>query len=453
MATDGFVFSELMPHVSSMSASRLASFCDFRAGVRCQPSEQMNPKEKHGDGFVFSKPPYTKPQMLLPLLLLAADWPQFLGPTRNGVSTETITWTSAPSVLWKKDAGEGFAAPVVANGKTILFYRANGNEIIDCLNASTGAKIWSYSYPTTYRDDFGFDEGPRSAPAIADGFVFTFGAQGVLTALDLATGKKLWSVPTTTQFNVKKGWFGAAGSPLVEAGKVLVHVGGAGAGIVAFDAKTGAIVWKATNDEASYSSPTVATIDGARHAFFFTRAGLVDLDPSNGQVRFSMPWRSRSSASVNAATPLVVGNQVFISASYGAGAALLEVTGSQYKKIWSNDDSMSNHYSTCVYHNGYLYGFHGRQEEGQALRCVEWKTGRVMWDVDSYGAGTVTLAGDRLLILRENGELVLAPADPKAFRPTQHATILTKVVRAYPALANARLYARDEKNVLCLTLK
>ncbi len=389
--------------------------------------------------------------LLFLALALLGDWPQFLGPTRNGVSPDAVGWP--PAALWHKDAGEGFAAPVVASGKAILFYRANGKEIIDCVDAATGAKIWSYDYPTTYRDDFGFDEGPRSAPAIADGAVFTFGAQGVLTAVEFATGKKRWSVETGKQFGVKKGWFGAAGSPLVEAGKVLVHVGGPGAGIVAFDAKTGAVAWKATNDEASYSSPTVATIGGARHAFFLTRSGLVDLDPANGAVRFSFPFRSRSSASVNAATPLVIGNQVFISASYGTGAALLEVNGSEYKKIWSNDDSMSNHYSTCVYRDGFLYGFHGRQEEGQALRCIQLKTGKVMWSVDGYGAGTVTLAGDRLLILRENGELVIAPAASDGFHPTAHASILSKVVRAYPALADGRLYARDEKTLVCVRLK
>jgi len=383
------------------------------------------------------------PLFVFALLALVSDWPQFLGPTRNGVSPETVGWP--PVMVWRKDAGEGFAAPVVANGKLIFFYRANGKEIIDCLDASSGSKVWSYDYPTTYRDDFGFDEGPRSAPSIADGAVFTFGAQGVLTAVDFATGKKRWSVET----NAKKGWFGAAGSPLVEGGKVLVNVGG----IVAFDAKTGAVAWKATSDEASYSSPTVATIGGARHAFFFTRAGLVDLDPSNGQVRFSFPWRSRSSASVNAATPLVIGNQVFVSASYGTGAILIEVNGSEYKKVWSNDESMSNHYSTCVYRDGFLYGFHGRQEEGQALRCVQWRTGKVMWDVDGYGAGTVTLAGDRLLILRENGELVLAPASPDEFRPTGKVSILNKMVRAYPALADGRLYARDEKTLACFRLK
>ena len=163
------------------------------------------------------------------VLSLAGDWPQFLGPTRNGVSPESVSWP--PSTLWRKDAGEGFAAPVVANGKAIFFYRQKGKEIVDCLDAASGAKIWSYDYPTTYRDDFGFDEGPRSAPTIADGVVFTFGAQGVLSTVDFATGKKRWSVPTAA----KKGWFGSAGSPLVEGGKVLVNIGG----IVAYDQSYG----------------------------------------------------------------------------------------------------------------------------------------------------------------------------------------------------------------------
>ncbi len=395
--------------------------------------------------------------ILLLAIPLLADWPQLLGPTRDGVYSGpdlAATWpASGPAILWKKDVGEGFAAPVVASGKLILFHRSAGKEIVDCFNALSGEKVWTFDYPTTYRDDFGFDEGPRSAPAISGGVIYTFGAQGVLTALDLATGKKRWSVPTATQFGVKKGFFGAAGSPLIESGKVLVHVGGPNAGIVAFDAVTGAVAWKATSDEASYSSPSAATIAGVRHAFFFTRAGIVDLDPANGQVRFSIPWRSRSSASVNAATPLIIGNLVFVSASYGTGAILIEVNGSSYRKIWSNDDSMSNHYSTSVYRDGYLYGFHGRQEEGQALRCIALKTGKVMWDVDGYGAGTVTLAGNRLLILRENGELVMAPATPDGFHPTQHARILTHVTRAYPAISDGLLYARDEKSVVCVRLR
>ncbi len=390
------------------------------------------------------------------LCAVVGDWPQFLGPTRDGVypgADIAAAWPlGGPPVVWKKDVGEGFAGPIVASGKVILFHRVSGREIIEALDAATGKNVWSYEYPTTYRDDFGFDEGPRAAPVVAGGVVYTFGAEGVLSAVDLATGKKRWTVATHQKFTVKKGWFGAAGSPIVEGGRVLVNVGADNAGIVAFDAATGGVAWKATSDEASYSSPTVATIGGARHALFFTRAGLVDLDPANGQVRFSMPFHSRSSASVNAATPLAIGNLVFVSASYGTGAALLEVNGSTYKKVWANDDSMSNHYSTCVYRDGYLYGFDGRQEEGQTLRAIELRTGKPMWSVNGFGAGTVTLAGDRLLILREGGELIIAPAAPKSFQPAEHAQVLKGVVRAYPAIADGRLYARNEHTLICLRL-
>jgi len=394
--------------------------------------------------------------LLLPLTVVAGDWPQFLGPTRDGVYAGgdiVPAWPAAgPPIVWQKDIGEGFAAPVVASGKVCLFHRVSSREIIEALDAATGKNVWSFDYPTTYRDDFGFDDGPRSAPVIVDGVVYAFGAEGVLSAVDLATGKKKWQVATQKMFPVKKGWFGAAGSPLVDGGRVIVNVGSPGAGIVAFDAATGAVDWKATNDEASYSSGTVATIGGARHALFLTRNGLVDLDPATGQVRFSMPFKSRSSASVNAATPLVIGNLVFVSASYGTGAALLNVNGATFTRVWANDDSMSNHYSTCVYRDGTLYGFHGRQEEGQALRSVDLKTGKINWGVDGFGAGTVTLAGDRLLILRENGELLMAPATPKSFQPGAPARILKAVVRAYPAIADGRLYVRNEHSLVCVKL-
>ena len=391
---------------------------------------------------------------LLALPLLAQDWPQFLGPTRNGVYPASLSWPgSGPPVLWKKDVGQGFAAPVVSNGRLILFHRVANKETVDCFDASSGRRLWSFDYSTSYRDDFGFDEGPRAAPAISGNRVYTFGAEGVLHCLDFSTGKKIWSADTHRQFGVRKGFFGAACSPLVEGNAVLLNVGGVnGAGIVAFDKETGKVIRAATNDEASYSAPTVATIAGARHALFFTRAGLVDLDPATGKVRFQFPWRSRGHASVNAATPLVIGDLVFLSASYETGAVALQLTAGQPKKLWSSDDALSNHYATAVYRDGYLYGFHGRQEYGQSLRCIDLKAGKIQWSQDGFGAGTVSLAEDHLLIIRENGELLLAPASPKQFRPLGRAQILPATVRPYPALAGGRLYARNEKTLACLAL-
>lgn len=386
------------------------------------------------------------------LLAIAAapgqDWPQFLGPTRNGVYTGPAGGAWPPAVAWKKDMGAGFAAPVVAQGRVIVFQRLGNRETVECLDAKTGKRVWVYDYPTAYRDDFGFDEGPRGTPAVAGGKVYTFGAEGVLHCLDFATGKKLWSVETHQKFGVKKQFFGAACSPLVEGEGVVLNIGGSG-GVVAFHKDTGQVLWTATNDEAGYSAPVAATIGGTRHVLSLTRAGLVDIDPANGKVRFQFPWRSRSQASVNAAAPLMVGeNLVLLSASYGTGAVLLEIPSK--KKVWSSDDVLSCHYSTPVFREGYLYGFHGRQEEGQSLRCVEAKTGKVAWKQDGFGAGTVTLAGDRLLVLRENGELVAAPAAREGFRPSGRARILSGVVRAYPAVAEGVLFARDEKTLVAV---
>jgi len=381
----------------------------------------------------------------------ASDWPQFLGPERNGVYSGPALATSwpkgGPRVVWRIPVGSGFAGPVVTAGRLILFHRLGNEEVVEALEASTGKPQWRFAYPTAYRDDFGFDEGPRSVPVVANGRVYTFGAEGQLHALEVATGKKIWSEDTMRRFRVRKGFFGAAGSPLVEDGRVLVNVGGTtgdkDAGIVAFSADTGAVLWTATNHEASYSSPIGATLGGKRRVLFFTRQGLVGLDPSAGSVLFQKSWRSRSQASVNAAAPLVVGDLVFISATYETGAALLRVQNDRLSELWSSDDVMSNHYATSVYRDGYLYGFHGRQEFSPSFRAVALTTGKVQWSVDRFHAGTVTLAGDKLLILRETGELVLAPAAPDAFRPISQAQILPPTVRSYPALADGFLYARN----------
>jgi outer membrane protein assembly factor BamB len=380
---------------------------------------------------------------LFSLTATAADWPQLLGPERNGVVPFAITLNGI-KLAWKKDVGQGFSSPVVSAGKLILHHRNGNNETVECMNAATGERIWKYDYATAYRDDFGFDEGPRGTPAIAEGRVYTFGAEGVLHAFDLNTGKVLWRVDTYPRFQVQKQFFGAAASPLV-GDAVYVNIGGA-AGIAAFDKATGKVLWTATTDEAGYSSPVAVTIANKPMILCLTRAGLVGLD-SAGKILFRFPWRSRSHASVNAALPVVAGNLVFLSASYSTGATLLDLSSLQPKQLWSSDEALSNHYATSVLKDGYLYGFHGRQEFGQSLRCVELKTGKVRWSEDGFGAGTLALAGDRLLIFSENGEAVLAPATPDGFRPESKFPMLPAVVRSYPAIAGGRIFLRNEKTL------
>jgi len=385
---------------------------------------------------------------LFGLSVSAHDWPQFLGPQRNGIYTGPPLATSfpagGPKKVWQKNVGTGFAGPVVAGDRLILFHRLNDEEVVDALDARSGAPRWHYAYKTSYRDDFGFDEGPRAVPVVAQNRVYTFGAEGQMRALDVATGKEIWAVDTMRRFHVRKGYFGAAGSPLVEDGRVIANVGGDNnAGIVAFNADTGAVLWTATNHEASYSSAVSATFGGRKAAVFFTRQGLVALDPASGAVRFQKSWRSRSQASVNAASPLVAGDLIFVSATYETGAALLRVKDDALSEVWASDEAMSNHYATSVLHNGVLYGFHGRQEFNPSFRAVDLNTGKVRWSEDKFRAGTVTLAGDKLVILRESGELVLADASPQAFRPIARAQILPPTLRGYPAIADGFLYVRN----------
>jgi outer membrane protein assembly factor BamB len=388
---------------------------------------------------------------------LAQDWPQFLGPSRNGTYPGTnlaATWPKeGPLVKWQKEVGQGFSGPVAVSGKLLLFHRPGDKETVECLDASTGNRVWLFDYPTTYRESYVSDTGPRATPCVASNRVYAYGAEGMLHCLDLASGKKLWSVDAVKDFGARKSFFGIACSPVVEGKLVLLDVGGTKAGIVAFDAETGAVAWKTAAAEASYSSPVVAAVRGKRYAFFFTREGLATLEPATGKVLWQFPWRPAIEASVNAATPLVINDLIFISTSYDRGAALLRFTGTKPDVVWSGDDQLSNHYATSVHHNGFLYGYHGRQEQGCDLHCVDLRDGKVMWKIDRFGAGTITVAGADLLLLTEKGELIKAPATPKEFKPAARAQILGFDTRACPAVANGFLFARDKRRLVSVDLR
>lgn len=396
--------------------------------------------------------------LTLTLTLFAADWPQFLGSNRDGHSTETqLNWIwpkGGPPVLWKIDVGSGWAGPAVADGKLILFHRVVADEIVACLDPANGQEKWTFRYPTKYRDDFNFDDGPRATPLIADGRVFTLGANGDLHAIELASGKKIWHHNLFADYSPPKGYFGVACSPIIAGGKLLVNVGAKGAGIVAFDLATGKEAWKATDEPASYSSPVLAEIGGKQLAVFLTRSGLVALEPGTGKVRFTHPWRPIIDASVNAATPLVWKDEIFLTVSYSTGGILLRAKDDEVEKVWSNDTSLSCQYNTPVRVGDYLYGVHGRQEGGGAkLRCVEWKTGAVKWNVDRFGVASILAVDGGLLALTESGELVRFDASPTAFTERARGSILGTPTRAMPALADGRLFARDGSKLVCVKLK
>jgi len=384
----------------------------------------------------------------------AGDWPWFLGSARDGsLEVQVQPWQGEElSTAWSIPLGEGFSGPVASGGKVVLFHRQGGDHLVEVVRAENGSRVWQTRLPTHYEDQLGRGDGPRATPAIAEGKVFVTTPEGVLVAFDFAMGKKLWSVDLPSTYAPPKGFFGYGVSPLVHQGSVLLNVGGEGAGVVAFSVRDGKELWKASSHQASYASGILMRLGAEELAVFFTREGLLALDPTKGTVVHQMRWRSRQNASVNAASPVAIPGGVFLTASYNTGAIALELRESGLHKVWSGDENLSAHYSTPVYFDGHLYGFHGRQEEGAELRCVESKTGKVKWVMRGTGCGWLLRARDRLLVMQENGELLLLKADPARSRVEARAKALNGTARALPAFVDNLLICRDGKECKALKL-
>jgi outer membrane protein assembly factor BamB len=385
----------------------------------------------------------------------AGDWPQILGPQRNGVAAPDERLLDAwpaegPAVVWERPVGEGFSGIAIAGERGIVFHRLGDQETIEAFDTATGRAVWKDSHPTTFRAQVGEGSGPLATPTIQDGKVVTYGAQGVLTCHDLTTGKRLWRRNTHADFEAREGYFGAGSSPLVDGDLVIVNVGGfrSNAAVVAFDLATGRTVWQAFNDHASYSSPVVATVKDRRHLLVVTRLHCLALDPANGAMLFQFPYGDRG-PTVNAANPLVLGDRLFLTASYGIGAvwAKIEPAASEF---WRSDDVYSSQYCTPVEHEGLLYGVDGRQDIPPAeLKCFDPAARRVLWSQPGIDYGSVLKADGKLLVATTNGELVLAALDPQQYRPLARARMMTGTTRALPALAQGRLYLRNEDTLKC----
>lgn len=425
------------------------------------------------------------------------DWPQFLGPERNGISAETgllDRWpVSGPSLLWEKKIGTGYSAPSVRGERLVLHHRVGAEEIVESSEAATGKPLWRYSYPTTYEDPYGYNNGPRCTPLLTSDRCYTFGAEGKLLCLELATGKLVWQRDTAKDWNIPSAFFGVGSTPILEGDRLIVMIGGQpDSGVVALDPATGrtiwesvgeknwqgqpmrgwpgdrTVIWKKWDKQASYASPIATTINGQSQVFCLMRQGLVSLNPTNGSVNFSRWFRAQVEESVNAACPVVVGDQVFIStAYYKTGSLLLRVKpdGKEFAELWKST-VLEMHWSTPIHHDGYLYGFSGRNEPDARFRCVELGTGRLAWDRDEswpphssptppvYGRGSAILADGKLIVLGEGGLLGMFRLNPT--RPEELSRWQVPQLHypcwAAPVLSRKRLYLRNEDHLICLEL-
>jgi outer membrane protein assembly factor BamB len=410
------------------------------------------------------------------------DWPRFLGPQGTGVSPEKGIIAPWPReglrLVWKTDLGTGYGPPAVGQGKLFVFDRQGDQARLRCLRSDTGEFLWKSEYATDYEDFYGYDNGPRCCPVVDGDRVYLYGPEGMLHCVGAQDGKLLWKVDTRTDFGVVPNFFGVGSAPLVEGDLLIAQVGGSppgsgdfpslgqkgnGSGIVAFDKHTGKVRYRVTDELASYASPVAATIDGRRWCFVFARGGLVGLEPATGKVDFHYPWRARTLESVNASNPVVVGDRVFISETYGPGSALLQVKPGGYDVLWNDarrgrDKSMQCHWSTPIYHDGFLYGCSGRHSDAE-LRCIELATGKVRWSEPDLTRTSLLMVDGHFVCLSENGQLRLLKVNPEKYEevsridPESEAGALLKYpCWAAPILSHGLLYVRAPHHLLCLEL-
>lgn len=400
----------------------------------------------------------------------AGDWPQILGPNRNGIAeSEKLaeTWPAdGPKELWSKDVGDGFSGVAVKGDKAIVFHRIEDEEVAECLDPATGKVIWKAGFPTEYVPSYTSDRGPRAVPLIDGDHVYLFGARGGLHCVKLVDGKNVWSRDIYEDYSSKRpsrgepaeGYFGYGTSPIVEGDLLLLNAGGftKEAGLVAFNKMTGKTVWAKTDEMATYSSPVATTFGGQRHVIFATRLNVVSVDPKNGRVLFEFPF-GRLGPAATGATPVVIDDLVFITGSYDFGAILARVGRTGSIQVWESDSVLSSQYTTSILHDGNLFGVHGRQDSSPAaLRCVNPKTKQVLWEEREFGYATLIKADGKLLIMKTDGEAILARLNAKKYEPIASASLFSgagrSTTRALPALADGRLFVRDEKTLKCIAV-
>jgi outer membrane protein assembly factor BamB len=394
--------------------------------------------------------------LLLLLALSGADWPQWMGPNRNGLSPETgllTAWPSqGPKVLWKIEGGEGYSSIAVTGGKAFTLVQRGNDELVLALNAATGKELWKTRTGPAYKNDFG--GGPRSTPAVDGNRVYVQSVTGPVLCLEADTGKVVWRHDLLKDFGVENLRWGLSASPVVDGDLVFVIPGARGAGVAAYHKHNGQLAWKTGSDKAAYASPTPLTLDGQRQVVFLTAPGLLCVTAAGGQELWRVPWPTEYD--VNICTPLLVGNdRLFVASGEKVGCALFKVSPSgPAQVVWESKGTksvMKNYWATAVAHQGHLYGLSGEFDAVINFNCVELETGKLVWSKERFGKAAVTLADGHLFIVTKTGDLVLAPATPKGYQEKARIKLLGDN-RTVPTIADKRLYLRDRKNLLCLDI-
>jgi outer membrane protein assembly factor BamB len=387
-------------------------------------------------------------------LTFAADWPQWRGPNRDGICSETgllESWPAGgPRLVWKTQGlGEGYSPFSVVGDRLFTQGQQGDEEFVLAIDTRTGKQLWKTPSGRSFREERG--NGPRGTPTADGNRLYAVAADGTLLCLDTATGKRVWAMNLAERFGGRPPRWAFTESPLVDGDRVIVTPGGPGASVVALAKTSGDLVWKSQSDPAGYSSPMPFDFGGSRRVVVFTARGALALDMKNGELL----WRYDKVANrvANIATPIVHDGHLFLSSDYGTGCALLKLASSggsvSATEVYFNKD-MRNHYTTSVLVGDYLYGY-----SSNILTAMKFLTGEVAWRDRGVGKGSVIFADRHLYCVGEDGVIGLVEATPTAYKEKSRFEISRGSYPTWtpPVISGGKLYLREQDNLYCYDIK
>ncbi len=383
--------------------------------------------------------------------LPAADWPNWRGPERDGVSREaevSFAWPeTGPKVLWKAAVGTGFSSMSIAKGRVFTMGNEGDKDLVHCLDAKTGKTLWKHSYDCPLDPNL-FEGGPTSTPTVAGDRVYTISRLGHVFCLGVADGKVQWSRDFAGEGEIPAPGWGYAGSPLIHGETLLLNVGESG---MALDKTTGKTIWQSEPEEAGYTSPVVFEQGGRKLGVFSSGKYFSAVDLENGETVWSYRWLTRYG--MNACDPIVDGDRVFITSGYGKGCALLKHAAEEPEEMWRGK-ALRAQLAAPVKIGEHVYGIDGDENAREAaLKCVSFATGEEAWAETGVGFGSLIAADGKLIVLSAAGDLIVGEANSKKWRETARAKVLEGKCWTPPALADGRLYCRNAfGDLVCLDL-
>ena len=377
-------------------------------------------------------------------------WTGFRGPERDGHYRQRPIRTAWPSggirPLWKQPLGSGFASFVAAHGRAFTIEQRGAQEVVAAYDVLTGRELWTNTWDSFFREG-SVGDGPRATPTWHDGVVYALGANGELRALADADGRQVWRINILEDAGASNIAWGVSASPLVVDETVVVMAGGPnGRSVVAYDRRTGRRVWSALDDRASYASPMLGTIGGVRQLVVSTASRVVGLTPDRGELLWEFDWSYDSPPQ-----PLILGDRVFLSTSSAGGAVMLQLTrdGDTFSvhEQWRTN-RMKNKFTSSVHHDGFIYGL-----DEAILACIDAATGELKWKGGRYGYGQVLLASGQVIVMTEEGEIAVVRATPEAHQELVRFAGIDGKTWNHPAMADGILLVRNLTEMAAFDLR